>query len=77
MAARLGTKIDNPNLQPNEFFLHGKLLCTDNSVQRVCESPLGLVHQLYMQMQALVAEQVLVREQQQARLEAARVQNRG
>jgi hypothetical protein len=30
-----------------------------------------------MQMQALVAEQVLVREQQQARLEAARVQNRG
>lgn len=33
--------------------------------------------QLYTQMQALIAEQVVVREQQQARLEAARVQNRG
>lgn len=27
LAARLGTKIDNPNLQPNEYFVHGKLLC--------------------------------------------------
>lgn len=33
--------------------------------------------QLYTQMQALIAEQVVVMEQQQARLEAARVQNRG
>ncbi|WIV24055.1 S8 family peptidase [Pseudomonas sp. M2(2023)] len=33
--------------------------------------------QLYTQMQALLAEQAVVREQQQARLEAARVQYRG
>jgi mannitol/fructose-specific phosphotransferase system IIA component len=32
--------------------------------------------QLYTQMQALLAEQAVVREQQQARLEAARVQYR-
>lgn len=33
--------------------------------------------QLYNQMQVLIAEQAVVREQQQAWLEAARVQNRG
>ena len=45
LAARLGTRIDNPNLRPNEHFVHGKLLFSDNYIQRVCETPRGLVHQ--------------------------------
>ena len=45
LAARLGTRIHNPNLRPNEHFVHGKLLFTDNFIQRVCETPDGLVHQ--------------------------------
>lgn len=45
LAARLGTRIDNPNLRRNEHFVHGKLLFSDNYIQRVCETPQGLVHE--------------------------------
>lgn len=45
LAARLGTRIDNPNLRTDEHFVHGKLLFSDNYIQRVCETPQGLVHQ--------------------------------
>jgi glucan phosphoethanolaminetransferase (alkaline phosphatase superfamily) len=44
LAARLGTRIDNPNLRADEYFVHGKLLFSDNYIQRVCETPEGLVH---------------------------------
>lgn len=44
LAGLLGTRIDNPNLRPGEHFVHGKLLFSDNFIQRVCESPKGLVH---------------------------------
>jgi len=44
LAARLGTRIDNPNLRADEHFVHGKLLFSDNYIQRVCETPQGLVH---------------------------------
>ena len=54
LAARLGTKIDNPNLRPNEYFVHGKLLFTDNFIQRVCESPSGLLHQPPQQLSVLL-----------------------
>lgn len=54
LAARLGTKIDNPNLRPNEYFVHGKLLFTDNFIQRVCESPTGLIHQPPRQLSMLL-----------------------
>lgn len=54
LAARLGTKINNPNLRPNEYFVHGKLLFTDNFIQRVCESPSGLVHKPPQQLSMLL-----------------------
>ncbi|MBJ9978130.1 phosphoethanolamine transferase [Pseudomonas sp. S75] len=44
LAARLGTRIDNPNLRENEHFVHGKLLFSDNFIQPVCETEAGLVH---------------------------------
>lgn len=54
LAARLGTRIDNPNLRPGEHFVHGKLLFTDNFIQRVCESDDGLVHQPPKQLSLLL-----------------------
>lgn len=56
LATRLGTKIDNPNLRPNEYFVHGKLLFTDNFIQRVCESPAGLIHQSPQQLSLLLVD---------------------
>lgn len=56
MAARPGTKIDNPNLRPNEYFVHDKLLFTDNFIQRVCESPAGLIHQPPQQLSLLLVD---------------------
>ncbi|WP_225580563.1 hypothetical protein [Pseudomonas sp. PDM16] len=56
LAARLGTKIDNPNLRPNEYFVHDKLLFTDNFIQRVCESPAGLIHQPPQQLSLLLVD---------------------
>lgn len=50
LAARLGTRIDNPNLRANEHFVHGKLLFSDNFIQPVCETPAGLVHLPPMQL---------------------------
>lgn len=44
LAARLGTRIDNPNLRKDEHFVHGKLLFSDNFIQPVCETDRGLVH---------------------------------
>lgn len=55
LAARLGTRIDNPNLRPDEYFVHGKLLFTDNFIQRVCESADGLVHHPPQQLSLLLA----------------------
>jgi len=54
LAARLGTRIDNPNQRGNEYFVHGKLLFGDNFIQRVCESPTGLVHQPPQQLSQLL-----------------------
>ncbi|UCJ16663.1 phosphoethanolamine transferase [Pseudomonas sp. MM211] len=54
LAARLGTRIDNPNLRPNEHFVHGKLLFTDNFIQRVCETPNGLIHHPPQQLSMLL-----------------------
>ncbi|MBD8495570.1 phosphoethanolamine transferase [Pseudomonas syringae] len=54
LAGRLGTHIDNPNLRPGEHFVHGKLLFSDNFIQRVCESPTGLVHQPPQQLSVLL-----------------------
>ncbi|WP_278438887.1 phosphoethanolamine transferase [Pseudomonas oryzihabitans] len=54
LAERLGTRIDNPNRRPDEYFVHGKLLFSDNFVQRVCESPTGLVHQPPQQLSTLL-----------------------
>ena len=56
LAARLGTRIDNPNLKANEYFVHGKLLFTDNFIQRVCETPSGLVHQPPQQLSILLQQ---------------------
>ncbi|MFJ9991505.1 phosphoethanolamine transferase [Pseudomonas putida] len=50
LAARLGTRIDNPNLRANEYFVHGKLLFSDNYIQPVCETPAGLVHLAPLQL---------------------------
>ncbi|MGE7991240.1 phosphoethanolamine transferase [Pseudomonas sp. NPDC089554] len=50
LAARLGTRIDNPNLRDGEYFVHGKLLFSDNFIQPVCETPQGLVHLLPVQL---------------------------
>ncbi|WP_033727717.1 phosphoethanolamine transferase [Pseudomonas cremoricolorata] len=58
LAARLGTRIDNPNLRADEYFVHGKLLFTDNFVQRVCETPGGLVHQAPEQLSMLLVKPV-------------------
>lgn len=54
LAKRLGTRIDNPNLKPGEHFVHGKLLFSDNFIQRVCESPSGLVHHEPQQLSVLL-----------------------
>ncbi|QLF94565.1 sulfatase-like hydrolase/transferase [Pseudomonas sp. ABC1] len=56
LAARLGTRIENPNLRPDEHFFHGKLLFTDNFIQRICETPVGLVHQAPQQLSILMKE---------------------
>lgn len=56
LAARLGTRIDNPNLRPNEHFVHGKLLFTDNFIQRVCETPDGLIHHPPQQLSMLLKQ---------------------
>lgn len=56
LAQRLGTRIDNPNLKPGEHFVHGKLLFSDNFIQRVCESPTGLVHHRPQQLSMLLKE---------------------
>ncbi|AIS11543.1 sulfatase [Pseudomonas chlororaphis subsp. aurantiaca] len=56
LAARLGTRIDNPNQEVNEYFVHGKLLFTDNFIQRVCETPSGLVHQSPKQLSILLQQ---------------------
>lgn len=56
LAERLGTRIDNPNRRPDEHFVHGKLLFSDNFVQRVCESPTGLVHQPPQQLSKLLLD---------------------
>lgn len=56
LAARLGTRIDNPNLRPNEHFVHGKLLFTDNFIQRVCETPNGLIHHPPQQLSMLLKQ---------------------
>lgn len=56
LAERLGTRVDNPNRRPDEHFVHGKLLFSDNFVQRVCESPSGLVHQPPQQLSKLLLE---------------------
>lgn len=56
LAARLGTRIENPNLRPNEHFVHGKLLFTDNFIQRVCETPGGLVHHAPQQLSLLLEQ---------------------
>ena len=56
LAERLGTRIDNPNRRPDEYFVHGKLLFSDNFVQRVCESPTGLVHQPPQQLSTLLLD---------------------
>lgn len=58
LAARLGTRIDNPNLRPDEYFVHGKLLFTDNFIQRVCETPGGLVHRPPEQLSRLLVQPV-------------------
>lgn len=56
LAARLGTRIHNPNLRPNEHFVHGKLLFTDNFIQRVCETPGGLIHHPPQQLSMLLKQ---------------------
>jgi glucan phosphoethanolaminetransferase (alkaline phosphatase superfamily) len=56
LAARLGTRIDNPNVRADEYFVHGKLLFSDNFIQRVCETPTGLVHQVPMQLSELLGK---------------------
>jgi len=56
LAERLGTRLDNPNRRPEEYFVHGKLLFSDNFVQRVCESPTGLVHQPPQQLSKLLLD---------------------
>lgn len=56
LAARLGTRIDNPNLRSNEHFVHGKLLFTDNFIQRVCETPAGLIHHPPQQLSLLLKQ---------------------
>ncbi|QXH52350.1 phosphoethanolamine transferase [Pseudomonas fakonensis] len=52
LAARLGTRIDNPNLRKDEHFVHGKLLFSDNYIQPVCETAEGLVHLAPVQLSA-------------------------
>lgn len=42
IAGQLGWHIDNPNLQPGEHFVQGKLLFGDNLIQRVVETEQGL-----------------------------------
>ncbi|WP_263259583.1 phosphoethanolamine transferase [Pseudomonas oryzihabitans] len=56
LAERLGTRLDNPNRRPDEHFVHGKLLFSDNFLQRVCESPTGLVHQPQQQLSKLLLD---------------------
>jgi len=43
LAERLGSRVDNPNLQSGEHFVQGKQLFGDNLIQRVRETPAGLV----------------------------------
>ena len=43
LAERLGHRVDNPNLRPGEHFVQGKQLFGDNMIQRVRETPEGLV----------------------------------
>lgn len=52
LAARLGTRIDNPNLRKDEHFVQGKLLFSDNFIQPVCETATGLVHLAPVQLSA-------------------------
>ena len=56
LAARLGTRINNPNLRPNEYFVHGKLLFSDNFVQRICETPKGLIYRPPQQLSMLLVK---------------------
>ena len=44
LAERLGSRVDNPNLQSGEHFVQGKQLFGDNLIQRVKETPGGLVY---------------------------------
>ncbi|MDH0304746.1 MULTISPECIES: phosphoethanolamine transferase [unclassified Pseudomonas] len=55
LAARLGMRIDNPNLRKDEHFVHGKLLFSDNYIQPVCETAQGLVHLVPVQLSEWLA----------------------
>ncbi|MDH0646588.1 phosphoethanolamine transferase [Pseudomonas sp. GD03858] len=55
LAARLGMRIDNPNLRKDEHFVHGKLLFSDNYIQPVCETAQGLVHLTPVQLSEWLA----------------------
>ena len=43
LAERMGSRVENPNLQNGEHFVQGKQLFGDNMIQRVRETPEGLV----------------------------------
>lgn len=55
LAAKLGTRIDNPNWRAGEYFVHGKLLFSDNFIQPVCETPAGLLHMKPLQLSEMFA----------------------
>lgn len=42
LAERMGSRVENPNLQNGEHFVQGKQLFGDNLIQRVTETPDGL-----------------------------------